>query len=285
MVGGAPLAILRAVSEPEPFSSASLPARPATLRHGNALLALALLATLLLWNLPYGQYALYPFKLFATWLHESSHGVVMLITGAGFDHMAVFKDTSGLAYPNHGVTPAAQAAISSAGYVGTAFFGALFLALGRPPRGTRVVLAAIAAAMLLTAALFIRNGFGVSVVVVGGVVLAILAWKSDEPAAAFVLNFLAAQSCINAVLDIRVLFGSSMIVNGQVQGRSDAHTMADTVGGPPAMWASIWLAWSFLMFFAALRYTRLKAQAAEPPAASAAAVQTARSRSSPSSLL
>jgi hypothetical protein len=271
VVGGETLAILRAVSEPEPLPSGSPPARPATLRHGNALLALALLVTLLLWNLPYGQYALYPFKLFATWLHESSHGLVMLITGAGFDHMSVFRDTSGLAYPNHGVTPAAQAAISSAGYVGTAFFGALFLALGRTPRGTRVVLATVAAAMLLTAALFVRNSFGVSVVCVGGVVLAILAWKADEPAAAFVLNFLAAQSCINAVLDIRVLFGSSMIVNGQVQGRSDAHTMAETIGGPPALWATVWLGWSFLMFFAALRYTRLKAKESEPASTPTAA--------------
>jgi hypothetical protein len=256
---------------PAPESSGG-PARPVTLRHGNAWLALALLATLLLWNVPYGQYALYPFKLFATWLHESSHGLVMLITGAGFDHMAIFRDTSGLAYPNHGVTPAAQAAISSAGYVGTGFFGALFLALGRTPRGTRVILAAVAAAMLLTAALFVRNSFGVSVVCFGGGTLAILAWKSQEPAAAFTLNFLAAQSCINAVLDIRVLFGSSMIVNGQVQGRSDAHTMADTIGGPPALWATIWLVWSFVMFFLALRYTRLKAQAAEAPTAKPAAV-------------
>jgi hypothetical protein len=254
--------------EPEPFSSASLPARPAPLRHGNAWLALALLATLLLWNVPYGQYALYPFKLFATWLHESSHGLVMLITGAGFDHMAIFRDTSGLAYPNHGVTPAAQAAISSAGYVGTGFFGALFLAFGRTPRGTRIVLSAVAFCMLLTAALFIRNSFGVGVIVFGGAVMAILAWKSQEPAAAFTLSFLAAQSCINAVLDIRVLFGSAMIVNGQVQGRSDAHTMADTVGGPPVLWATIWLVWSFLMFFVALRYTRPKAPAAEEPAAS-----------------
>jgi hypothetical protein len=53
-------------------------------------------------------------------------------------------------------------------------------------------------------------------------------------------------------------------VNGQVQGRSDAHTMADTVGGPPAMWATIWLAWSFLMFFAALRYMRLKGSTLDP---------------------
>ena len=37
-------------------------------------LAIALLASLLLWNLPFGGVLLYPFKLLATWLHELSHG-------------------------------------------------------------------------------------------------------------------------------------------------------------------------------------------------------------------
>jgi hypothetical protein len=236
-------------------SDASLTDEPAA-RQNDVPLLLALLATLLLWNVPYGQYALYPFKLFATWLHESSHGVVMLLTGAGFDHMQIFRDTSGLAYPHHGVTPAAQAAISSAGYVGTAAFGALFLVLGRTPRGGRAVLGSIAAALVLSAALYVRNVFGVAFVLVGGVTLAAIAWKGAESLAAFVLNFIAAQSCINAVLDIKVLFGSTMIVNGQAHGRSDAHTMAEAVGGPPWLWASVWLAWSFVLFFLALRFTR-----------------------------
>jgi hypothetical protein len=253
-VGGASPAILSAVDAPSPDDSLSERAL-----HGNAgqaLLRVALLATLFLWNVPYGQYALYPFKLFATWLHETSHGIVMLLTGAGFDRMLIFRDTSGLAYPDHGVTAPAQAVISSAGYMGTAAFGALFLWLGRTARGARAILGATAIAMLLSAVFFVRNGFGVAAVLVGGVALLILAWKAEEPAAAFVLHFIAAQACINAVLDIRVLFGATMIVNGKVQGRSDAHTMSDAVGGPPWLWASVWLGWSFLLFFFALRRLR-----------------------------
>ena len=38
-------------------------------------LVIALLASLVLWNLPFGGLVLYPFKLFATWLHELSHGL------------------------------------------------------------------------------------------------------------------------------------------------------------------------------------------------------------------
>jgi hypothetical protein len=222
------------------------------LHKSHAALLLALLVTLLLWNIPFGQYALYPFKLFATWLHESSHGLVMLITGAGFDRMELYPDGSGLAYPLRGVTPLAQAAISSAGYVGTSFFGALFLVLGRTPRGARVVLILLSLLMALTAVLFLKNPFGIIAVLVGAAALGFLAWNAEEPGALFLMNLLGAQGCINAVLDIRVLFGATMMVNGKPSS-SDAHTITRVVGGSPAMWATCWLAFSFIMFFVALK--------------------------------
>ena len=36
-------------------------------------------ATVVLINVPYGEYVLYPFKLFATWIHESFHGLAALL--------------------------------------------------------------------------------------------------------------------------------------------------------------------------------------------------------------
>jgi hypothetical protein len=72
--------------------------RPATQGHELRTLALALLGSLLLWNLPSGGVLLYPFKLLATWLHELSHGIAMVLAGAGFDRIVLYRDTSGLAY-------------------------------------------------------------------------------------------------------------------------------------------------------------------------------------------
>ena len=228
------------------------------IRAGNRLLVAALLVTLLLWNVPYGWVALYPFKLFATWLHESSHGVTMVLLGAGFGKMEIFRDTSGLAFPEQGVTSAAQAAISSAGYMGTAFFGAVFLVLGRTPRGARVVLAVLGMAMVVSAVMYVRNFFGLEAIIAGGVLLFGFAWRGGEESCGFLLNLLAAQSCINAVLDIRVLFGATMYVNGQPHGQSDAQTVARVIGGPTWMWAGMWLAWSFALFYVALRAVRLR---------------------------
>ena len=226
-------------------------------RRHERLLFLSLLATLLLWNLPFGWYLLYPCKLFATWIHETSHGILMLITGAGFDYMLLFRDTSGLAYPKHGVTDVAQAIISSSGYLGTSLFGAIFLVIGRSPSGARSVLWLLTLTMLASSTLFLSNGFGKAVIGGGAISLGLLAWKGSPRVAGFTVSFLAAQSCINSVLDIRVLFGKTMLVNGSPHGQTDAHTVAQLVGGPHWLWAGLWLAWSFGLF--ALALWRLRA--------------------------
>jgi peptidase M50B-like protein len=239
------------------------------------LLLVALLVSLVLWNIPYGWVALYPFKIFATWLHEGSHALLMIVTGAGLSKFEIFRDTSGLAYQAHSVAAAAQVIIASAGYVGTAFFGACFLVLGRTERGGRAVLLVLSLVMLASVAAGIRNTFGIVAICAEAGVLLLLARWGAERLCAFVVSFLAAQSCINAVLDIRVLFGAIRMVDGQPHAQSDADTVARIIGGPASLWATLWLLWSFALFYAALRLVRPRPIAADVAAASGA-IQAAR---------
>ncbi|MBI4510493.1 MAG: M50 family metallopeptidase [Deltaproteobacteria bacterium] len=232
---------------------------------GNRLLLLSLLLTLLLWNVPYGHVALYPFKLFATWLHEFSHGLAMIACGAGFARMEIFQDTSGLAFPSRAVAPYAQALISSAGYLGTAFFGAALLVVGRTQNGARRSLFVLGVLHLGSAAGFVRNPFGIMAVGLFGVLLLAVAFRAGMRACGFLVNLLAAQSCTNAVLDIRVLFGPAMLVNGRPHGQSDAHVVARSLGGPYWLWAGLWLTWSFVLFYSALRYVKVKGAAHATP--------------------
>lgn len=221
-------------------------------------LFLALLASLVLWNLPFGGVVLYPFKLFATWLHEMSHGVVMLLSGAGFDYLEIFQDTSGIAYAERSTGSVAQALIASAGYVGTAVFGAAFLILGQSRRGARTVLSAIGGALAVSAVFWIANDFGFVVTVGGSFVFLALGVLAGERIGYYVVNFVAAQSCINAVLDIRVLFRAKMVIDGEVVGSSDAHNMAEATFGNYWMWATVWLLFSFAVFYGALRVVYLR---------------------------
>lgn len=215
-------------------------------------LVVALLASLVLWNLPFGGFVLYPFKLFATWLHEMAHGVTMLIVGAGFDHLEIYRDTSGLAFGARSVSNAARAVIHSAGYVGTAAFGAVFLILGQGQRGARSILGLLALALVTSGLLWVEGTFGLSAVLIAAAAFLLIAIFAGENIAVFVVNFVAAQACVNALLDIRVLFRDNLVVGGETV-LSDAHNMAAASFGSPSMWASIWLAWSLLLFFVALR--------------------------------
>jgi hypothetical protein len=225
------------------------------------LLFVALLASLVLWNLPFGGVLAWPFKLLATWIHELSHGIVMMVTAAGFDQMQIYRDTSGLAYAQDGVNDAGRAAIASAGYMGTPLWGALILWTAQSARRSRRALLALALAMGASAWLFLANDFGVAATAIGAAACLVLAVFAGDGLATFAALFIGAQLCINALLDIRVLFRSNLVVNGQIMGLSDAESMTLATFGEVTrfgvwMWSSLWLVWSMGLFFVVLRLIR-----------------------------
>ena len=235
--------------------------------------AIALLASLLLWNLPFGGLLLYPFKLFATWLHEMSHGLLMLVTGNGLDRVVIYRDTSGLAHATDRAGPMALALIAAAGYMGTSLWGALLLVVTPTAKRARVALLVLAGLLALSAILVIStppdDAFGLWAV--GGMAAVVVLCAIVLPGRwrVAVAHFIAAQSCVNALLDIRVLFRPSQIVNG-VPTESDAHSMARVTFGttdPWALylWAGLWLVWSLVVLYAALRLSGSRALANVAP--------------------
>lgn len=228
-------------------------------------IAIGLLASLALWHLPFGGLVLYPFKLLATWLHELSHGLVMVAVGAGFERMEIYRDTSGLSFAQAGVTGAGRAAIAAAGYMGTPLFGAALLVLGQTGRSARRLLAGLAVILAGSTAIWIHNDFGRAAMAIIAVALLVVALYPGRRLAVWLASFVAAQACINALLDIRVLFRSNLVVNGQVMRSSDAHDMAASCGGTTALWAGVWLAWSLALLYLALRLIHLRQTRPHPP--------------------
>ena len=226
-------------------------------------LAIALLASLLLWNLPFGGIVLYPFKLLATWLHELSHGLVMIATGCGFDYVLIYRDTSALAYSKSAMATWSIPFIAAAGYMGTPLWGALILWITPTARRARMVLAVLGVLLVFTSVTVIavdEDAFGPwSIGVMGAaflVVAAIVPTRWRRP----LVHFIAAQACINALLDIRVLLRPSQIVGGSTTASSDASNMAHSTFGTTAdwavwTWAAIWLAWSLVVLYVALRFS------------------------------
>src|ERR1043165_5545145 len=118
-------------------------------------LAIALLASLVLWNLPFAGVLLYPFKVLATWLHELSHGLAMIITGSGFDRMVIYRDTSGLAYAYTSVGSFGTAIIAAAGYMGTPLWGAVLLVVTPDASSARKAMLVLAVLLIGTTILVI----------------------------------------------------------------------------------------------------------------------------------
>jgi hypothetical protein len=233
-------------------------------------LAFALLASLLLWNLPFGGVLLYPFKLIATWLHELSHGLAMILTGAGFDHVLIYRDTSGLAYGQSEAGGVGKAVIAAAGYMGTPLWGAVLLVVTPNARLARWALLLLAALLIGTAATVIGmpDGDTFGPWAVGAIGTACTAAALAVPARwrLAIAHFIAAQSCINSILDIRVLLRPSQVVGGQIAGASDAHNMAAATFGTTATWAVwtwaiVWLLWSLGVLYVALRLSGSRALA------------------------
>jgi hypothetical protein len=248
-------------------------------------LAFALLASLLLWNLPVGGVLLYPFKLLATWLHESSHGLAMLVSGAGFDHMHIFRDTSGLAYGATEAGSLGSAVIAAAGYMGTPLWGAVLLVVTPNARLARWALLLLAALLICTALTVIGtpdgDAFGPWAIGAMGAVCAVAALVIPGRWRLALAHFIAAQSCVNAILDIRVLLRPSQVVGGRVAGASDALNMAEATFGTAATWALwtwaiVWLLWSLAVLYLALRLSGSRALGEVVPFARAAETRAAR---------
>ncbi len=244
-------------------------------------LAFALLASLLLWNLPFGGVLLYPFKLLATWLHEISHGVAMTLSGTGFDRVLIYRDTSGLAYAGGNAGPIGAAVIAAAGYMGTPLWGAALLVVTPSPRAARWALIALGVLLIASALTVIaptgQDQFGpIAIGAIGGAcilagVITPARWRLA------IAHFIAAQSCVNALLDIRVLLRPSQVVGGKIAGASDAHNMAAaTFGTTDAwavnLWAITWLVWSLVVLYVALRLSGSRALANVAPVARATAL-------------
>jgi hypothetical protein len=75
---------------------------------------------------------------------------------------------------------------------------------------------------------------------VGGALI-VAARTLGRESAAWLFTFLAATSCLNALLSIKTLFASQLVVAGRAVATSDAHAVASALFLPHWFWAVVWL--------------------------------------------
>ncbi len=236
---------------PNPAALKSPPNTPPPSRSalGRLLLASALSVALSL--VPVLSSALYPLRLFVTFIHEGSHALAAILTGGQVAQIAVQPDASGVTYTSGGFEPV----IVMAGYIGAASYGAVMLALARRPGTARFILGLSGAIVALLDVFLVRNGFGFGWALAIAAGLLFASARLSPKAAEVAAMFLGVQCVVNSLSDIRTLVGLSTLANGPV---SDAVLMSQIIPLPPIVWAVLWGVISLGVLGLALRpYLRL----------------------------
>jgi Peptidase M50B-like len=223
-------------------------------RERNLLIACVILVVAM--NFTEGQYVLYPFKIFSTWVHEMCHGFAAILMGGGISEVNIFKDGSGLAYTSSSGTWQ-RGFIASAGYPGTAVTGCLLLLYRRTTLGPTIGTIGIGLCMIFTCILWVRGTFGLAMILSEGAFLVLAGWKLPAHFVDNLFNFLAATCCLNAVESINDLFAvGSYVVGGEEVTSSDAHTVAEKWGLDYRFWAWTWLCMSVVLTIAGIVFAR-----------------------------
>lgn len=195
-------------------------------------------AIALIWQLPYGQMALYPLTLLATYAHEMGHGLTALALGQHFEEMRLHADGSGMAVWRGTPGAAATALIAAGGLLAPSLAGVTLLLLSGSMRLARALLVLLALALIVSMLIWSRNAFGVGFLLGWAIFLLFSARFLPAEAAAFLLQAMAITLCLSWFTDLSYMFSSQAVVNG-VAHLSDSAVIAQALFFPYWFWGGL----------------------------------------------
>jgi len=193
--------------------------------------------TVILFNIPFGRYLLYPFIILGTWFHEMSHGIAAILAGGDFLYLEIYSNGAGLAaHTGSSWGAVGNAFIAGAGPLGPTFSGVVLLRLSTKMKKPGIVLQILSLILIVSVFFWIRSIFGVISILLFGIIFFISAIKLTEKGKRLLLQFLAIQSFTSVYLSIGYLFSSGGIVEGSSY-LSDTQVIADNLFLPHWFWA------------------------------------------------
>jgi hypothetical protein len=208
------------------------------------LLTYPLAASLGLSVLPWGKYVLYPFRLFTTWVHECCHAFMALLLGGSVTRITLAPDTSGLTSYRLPAGRLRLAIVTSAGYLGSSVVGCGIYALSLSAhRHAPHLLLGLGGLMVLSLLVWVRGWFGLLIVSALASGFIALGYQGEHRYAEMMLVFLALQTGLNAIFDIRTLFSLD------ARSKSDAHAMQSLYWLPSWFWAVLWMGLSIALTY------------------------------------
>ena len=239
-------------------------------------LLIATTISVVLWFIPFAEFLTYPFRIFVTFIHEGGHALAALVTGNSVASLSIALDASGETYTTQG-SLVSQIFISSAGYLGSMAFGALLLILIRKAVAARIVLLSCG---LFVFALTMIYGFfkplfwltgwsGIPFTLLAGIFISVglvlIARFASAKVATFFVSFLAVQSILNALFDLKTVFDLSSPFRLGPTVHTDAMNMAQATGIPAILWTLCWIVLALgILWFAMRLYVARRESSYQP---------------------
>jgi hypothetical protein len=174
-------------------------------------------------------------RLGITVVHEAGHALVAVLVGRRLRSIRLHSDTSGLTVSRGKPRGPGMVAMLAAGYLAPAALGllaALLLAAGRSV-GLLWLLVLLAAAMVL----WVRNGYGFVVLVLGGAAVLLVTWYGGgqvQSVAAYLIAWLLLLASPRPLVEL--------LTAGRRRGRtSDADQLAGLTRVPAVLWVLVLL--------------------------------------------
>lgn len=180
-------------------------------RTGFVWLVAAAVVTVILWQLPGGNYVLYPFTILATWFHEMAHGLAALLLGGRFAKLLIFSDGSGVAYYAGPLVwePVSRAVVAAAGPMGPPLAGAALIYASRSMNAATLGLKVLGGFLVVSAVIWVRSLFGLAAIPAIGLAVLVIAFMGSAGVRVFSVQFLGVQACVSTYRQIDYLFSYS----------------------------------------------------------------------------
>lgn len=185
-----------------------------------------------------------PIKILVIFLHEFSHGVMVILTGGSWESLSLNVNQGGRVTFRGGN----RFFIASAGYLGSLFFGVILFVAAVRTQFDRYVLGFLGAIMILVAALYSQEMFPLLFCIVFGAAMIVIAWFAPSLVSDLLLRIFGLVSMIYVPYDIF----SDTIQRPNV--RSDARIIAEEIGGVTVFWGGLWLLISVVVIAVTMKF-------------------------------
>lgn len=210
-------------------------------------------ATVIVWQLPFGYYILYPFTILGTWFHEMGHGITAIFLGGDFIQLEIFADGSGVAtHTGTSLGNLGNALVAAGGPICPVISGAVLIISSKSVTISRIVLMLLGILFVLSIILWVRSAVGIAMVILFALVVITIALLGRNNLLKYTLILIGVQSFSSIFLSIGYLFSSGASIDGSSY-MSDTGHISQNLILPHWFWAIAILFLSFYIMYKSLK--------------------------------